>query len=76
MTIDFNLCEYTFRSCPDEVKDFVNIVNENNTCNHMSSDSLHDVNVSLIDTNKPDLGLRLLYEGNTCNATHKYSLLL
>ena len=63
ISINFNLCEYNYRTCPDNVQDFVNVINENNTCNHMSSGSLHDVNVSLIDANKPDLGLRLLYEG-------------
>lgn len=43
----------------------------------MSSDSLHDVTVDLIDTSKPELGLKLLYEGgNNCNETHKFSLLL
>lgn len=48
-TINFNICEPTFRTCPDDALDYGNVINENNTCNHLSSDSLHDVKVSLID---------------------------
>jgi hypothetical protein len=43
----------------------------------MSSDSLHDVGVSLIDDNKAELGLRLNFTGgNMCNETHKFSLIV
>lgn len=37
VTIDFNICDYAYRRCPDNTLDFANIINENNTCNHMSS---------------------------------------
>ncbi|CDW71763.1 UNKNOWN [Stylonychia lemnae] len=77
ITIDFNICDYSFRKCPDEASDFANIINENNTCSHMSSGSLSDVGVSLIDNDKPDLGLRLNFTGgNMCNDTAKFQLLL
>jgi hypothetical protein len=73
VTIDFNICDYSYRKCPDESSDFANVINENNTCSHMSSGSLSDVGVSLIDTDKPDLGLRLNFTGgNMCNATAKF----
>ena len=49
MSLSFNICEYAFRTCPDNFADFANFVNENNTCNHMSSQSLSDVVVNLID---------------------------
>lgn len=57
VTIDFNICEKSFRQCPDGVSDYANIVNENHTCNHISAPTLSEVGVSLIDFNKPDLGL-------------------
>ena len=59
VSIDFNLCENNFRQCPDNTKDFANIINENNTCDHMSSDDLSEVGVSLIDIENPDAGLLL-----------------
>jgi hypothetical protein len=77
ISIDFNICDKTSRKCPDNGQDFANVVNENNTCNHLSSGSLTDVVVSMIDENKPDLGLKLLYSGgNMCNETNKFGLLL
>jgi len=36
-SIDFNICGNNFRKCPDNVNDFANSVNENNTCNHLSA---------------------------------------
>lgn len=75
VSINFNICEYTFRKCPDGALDFANEINQNNTCDHLSSSSLHDVGVSLIDENKGDLGLRLFFTGgNMCNDTHKFQL--
>jgi len=39
----------------------------------MSSGSLSDVGVALIDKDKPDLGLRLNFSGgNMCNETAKF----
>jgi hypothetical protein len=35
-SIQFNLCERTVRTCPDQMGDFANIINANNTCNHLS----------------------------------------
>ena len=35
-TIEFNLCEETARRCPDLMADHANIINSNNTCNHLS----------------------------------------
>lgn len=59
VSIDFNICAYTTRVCSDGVDDYANVVNENNTCSHMSTTSISDVVVSLIDTSTPDLGLIL-----------------
>lgn len=57
--------------------DFANMINENNTCSHMSSQSLSDVAVNLIDTENPELGLTLKFTGgNKCNATAYYALLV
>ena len=75
--IDYNICEYAFRRCPDGGKDYANVINENNTCSHLSSGSIHDVVVSLIDPDKGELGMKLLYKGgNYCNDTHPFSLLV
>jgi hypothetical protein len=75
VSLSFNICEYAYRTCPDNFADFANFVNENNTCNHMSSQSLSDVVVNLIDEDKPDLGLKLLFKGSTkCNDTANYQL--
>jgi hypothetical protein len=73
VSIAFNLCDFAQRTCSDQYADFVNVVNENMTCNHASSQSLSEVGVSLIDDERPDLGLKLLYRGgNQCNATSEY----
>jgi hypothetical protein len=75
VTIDFNICAYTTRTCSDGVSDYANEVNENNTCSHMSTTSISDVAVSLIDTSDPDLGLTLVFSGTVlCNSTSYYSL--
>lgn len=37
VTIDFNICDYSARVCPDGRKDMANMVNENNTCYHLTS---------------------------------------
>jgi hypothetical protein len=43
----------------------------------MSSQSLSDVTVSLIDSDNPELGLRLNFTGgNMCDNEHKYQLML
>ena len=77
VTIDFNICESAFRTCPDNYADFANIVNENNTCSHMSSASLGDVLVTMIDSDYPELGLILNFTGgNTCNATSSFNLIV
>lgn len=75
VSINFNICDYTHRTCPDGYADYANMINENNTCNHLSSATLSEVTVSLIDEEVPDLGLKLLYKGgNRCNATNFYQL--
>jgi hypothetical protein len=75
VTIEFNICHYTFNSCPDGDDVYATIVNENNTCNKMSTEEISDVGVSLIDTQNPESGLKLLYQyGDKCNDTHKYTL--
>ena len=75
VSIDFNICEYAFRKCPDAADDFANIINENNTCNHLSNDAIAQVGVSLIDSANPALGLRLNFAtGNQCNDTSKYNM--
>jgi hypothetical protein len=73
VTVNFNLCEYAFRTCPDGFADFANLINENNTCNHLSSQALSEVGVSLIDEEQPQLGLKLAFKGgNRCNDTAYY----
>lgn len=77
VTIDFNICDETKRKCPDGAKDYANIINENNTCNHMSTKSISDIDVQLIDTAVPDLGLQLYFkDGDKCNATSNWGLLV
>jgi hypothetical protein len=49
VSVDFNICSFSKRKCPDEMPDFANIINENNTCSHLSDNSLSNVGVSLID---------------------------
>lgn len=77
VTINFNICDYTIRNCPDGYADYANEVNQNNTCVHLSSASISDIGVSLIDPDEPDLGLVLTFKGgNQCNATSDYQLVL
>ena len=74
-SVHFNICAYTFRECNDQMRDFANKVNSNNTCNHLSSDSVSKAQVALADAKKPDKGVTITYHGgNLCNATDKYSL--
>jgi len=54
VSIDFNICDYTYRQCPDKGNTFVNIINENNTCTHLSSNDISDVKVDLQDPYRPD----------------------
>ena len=61
VSIHFNLCDFTKRTCPDGFADFANVINENNTCSHMSSNKLSDVVVALIDVEDPELGLSLTF---------------
>ena len=56
--------------------DYANIVDKNNTCNHMSQTGGGDEELkypavfSLLDPNKPFLGLRLAYTGgDRCTKT-------
>lgn len=75
VSINFNICEYNARQCPDGQQDYANSINSNNTCNHLSSSDISDVQVELIDIWRPDLGLELTYfGGNQCNSTSPFSL--
>ena len=76
-TIDFNICGYTARTCLDGVQDYANRINHNNTCSHMSDDDISDITVSLIDLDKPWMGLVLTMMGNVvCNETSNNGLTL
>jgi len=76
-TINFNICNQAFRTCNDAVPDFANMINQNNTCNHLSSGSISNIKVSLINDNKPEKGVSLYFEGgNYCNETTKFQLTL
>lgn len=59
VSINFNLCAYTFRTCPDGFVDYANIVNENGTCVHLTDTKLSKIGVRLIDDDYPELGLIL-----------------
>jgi hypothetical protein len=61
VSINFNICEYAQRTCPDGYADFANVINENNTCSHMSSASMSEIDVDLIDEEQPELGLVLTF---------------
>ena len=78
VSINFNLCAYTFRTCPDGFVDYANIVNENNTCAHLTDTKISNIGVKLIDEEYPELGLILdLYSGShLCNATDYFTLQL
>ena len=77
--IEFNLCGPTAHPCSDLREDYANMVNYNNTCNHLSKvveegEQKPGV-MSLISDRNPSLGIIMSYEGgNQCNATSKYSL--
>ena len=78
-TIEFNLCEETARRCPDLMADHANIVNSNNTCNHLSrvyvDGEQKPGTLSLISEQNPRLGVVMNYEGgNMCNETSRFSL--
>jgi len=86
VTIAFNFCTETSRSCDNEESneaDFANIAvgqqsftaDEVTDCSHVSSASLSDVDVSLISWDEPRIGLSLaLYGGDLCNATTSYEV--
>lgn len=77
VTLDFNICAFTFRDCDPTVRDFANIVDENKKCRHMSSNNLQDVGVSLIDDSTPEKGLILDYKGTEkCQGNQTYGLQL
>jgi hypothetical protein len=77
VTIEFNICDHTLKSCPDGGEDYAHITNQNNTCDHMSTKSISDIDVQLIQRQVPELGLTLTYkDGNQCNETSNYGLIL
>ena len=75
VTIYFNICEYTINKCSDDASDYANQINSNNTCEHLSSDSINEQTVALLDSEFPDKGVALSYTGgNWCNDTNQYTL--
>jgi hypothetical protein len=41
ISINFNICSFTTNRCPDKDRlSFANLVNENNTCSHLSGDKI------------------------------------
>lgn len=73
--IDYNICDYTMSTCSDSGKDYANLVNENNTCYHISTSSINDVAITFIDEEVPSLGVSLTYGGaSMCNDTDYYTL--
>ena len=76
-TIEFNFCGSTNRLCPDWKEDYANIIDANNTCNHLSKlpeDSSTPGRVDLISNALPEFGVNMIYEGNHCNETHLFTL--
>jgi hypothetical protein len=74
VVIDFNICEFSFNTCPDLVNDFANEVNENGTCHHLSSDSLSNPVSTFISEDMPNMGMNLVYTGgDMCNDTSFYT---
>lgn len=55
LSIDFRICSYvTDRVCPSNKDSYANLVNVNNTCYDLTSSSLSNVVVDLIDERDPD----------------------
>jgi len=73
------LCGPVARQCPDLKEDYANIVNYNNTCNHLSR-VLEDGEKKpgtpqLLSNYTPSMGVKMLYRGgNMCNATAHFQL--
>lgn len=77
--MEFNLCEETAARCPDLWPDYANLINGNNTCNHLSRVVIDGEQkpgvMSLISDANPGLGVIMSYEGgNMCNETSAFSL--
>lgn len=70
------------RQCPDGRDDYANIINGNNTCNHISETldkgvSTVPFDLRLIDKSNPTLGIQMQYNGgDKCNATASYRLIV
>lgn len=63
-SIYFNICEPTKTTCPDaEVVSYANMVNENNTCLHMSGQNAYNQEVYPIDEQHPEYGVRMTFTG-------------
>jgi hypothetical protein len=80
VSIEYNICDYAMRKGPDNgtLKDFANMnISSTNQFFHISTSSLTEVGVSLIDKTKQDMGINLLFGGGsvcTYNSTKKFSL--
>jgi len=72
--LEFNICDYSYRTCPDKVQDFASFVDKDGTCTHLSSGGLSSVVVNLLDSENPSNGLNLDYFSSYCNTTHRYNL--
>ena len=71
----------TVRKCPDVMDDCANMINANNTCNHLSKVVIPGEQkpgaLSLISESNPGLGVLMSYEGgNMCNDTSHFSLVV
>ena len=65
--------------CPDLKNDYANIINANQTCNHLSrvleKGTKLPGELKLISEQMPELGVIMMYKGgNMCNETHHFQL--
>jgi hypothetical protein len=69
-SLNWNICEKTARRCLDSKDDYANVVNENNTCNHVSETTEENKQPGffhMIDEQDAIKGVRLQYtNGDRC----------
>ena len=79
--MNFNLCSNTNRKCNltngDLDDDFANIQGNDGKCHRLSEDDMDESTSKLIDDDKPEVGLRLVFESEEdCTKDQKYGFVL
>ena len=76
-SLQWNICNVNARRCQDNKQDYANVVNQNQTCTHLT-ETLDDGTPGIfefLNPTDPSVGVRILYEGgDKCQNYISYSL--